>query len=174
MLTIYAKSISIRPSVLGYISRFVALVNSGKSDEGYQACDIAFEHFPSHVTIFLLIKVCVLCSRTGSFGSLIGLGCCPVHGREAARGDVTRRRPYRCRVLQLYTLRRTGMFMRCYHVVSSPLIFQQAYMYLLVGKSQMESRYYNGAIQSLEDARTKLGDRAIQPHWVVLLVYSLL
>ena len=47
-------------------------------------------------------------------------------------------------------------------------------MYFLVGKSQMESRDYKGAIQSFEDARVKVENRAIRPPWIVPLVYYLL
>lgn len=46
-------------------------------------------------------------------------------------------------------------------------------MYLLLGNSQMESRDYKGAIQSLEQAQAKLGDRADVPPLVVSLVRSI-
>ena len=58
------KSIKIRPSVIGYIARSVALVGNGEKHKAYRACDIAFERFHStHVTFLLLIKVCVPCTR---------------------------------------------------------------------------------------------------------------
>lgn len=54
------KSIEIQPSVIGYISKCVALVGKGEKDKGYRVCDIAFQHFHSnHVTFLLLIKVCL-------------------------------------------------------------------------------------------------------------------
>ena len=55
------KAIEIRPSVIGYIAKSVALVGKGDKDKGYQTCDIAFALFhSSHVCFLLLVKVCIL------------------------------------------------------------------------------------------------------------------
>ncbi|KAH0838860.1 WD40-repeat-containing domain protein [Lanmaoa asiatica] len=58
------KSINIRPTVIGYIAKSIALVGNGERHEAYRACDIAFEHFHStHVSFLLLIKVCPIHSN---------------------------------------------------------------------------------------------------------------
>lgn len=49
--------------MIGYIANSIALASQGKTAEACRTCDIAFEHFHStHVTIILLIKVCVSCN----------------------------------------------------------------------------------------------------------------
>ncbi|KAF8548528.1 hypothetical protein OG21DRAFT_750496 [Imleria badia] len=56
------ESITIQPSVMGYIAKSVSLVCKGKRLEAYRACDIAFEHCHStHVSFLLLIKAVVVC-----------------------------------------------------------------------------------------------------------------
>lgn len=85
LIFLYIKSIKTQTSVIGYIAMFVALFGKGKKQEGYRACDIASEHFHStHVTILLLIKVCILWDGNMSISSsLIFLGDCSVYGRAA-------------------------------------------------------------------------------------------
>ena len=58
------KSVSIQPSVIGYIAKSVALVGMGKKHRAYRACDITSVRFHStHVTFLHLIKVCIPCTR---------------------------------------------------------------------------------------------------------------
>ena len=60
---IYIKSIKVRPSVIGYIAKSVALVGNGEKHKAYRMCDIALQHSNSiHVTFLLLIKACIPCS----------------------------------------------------------------------------------------------------------------
>ena len=61
MLTlVYTKALEIEPSLIAYIAKSLAHVGNGERDNGYRACDIAFERFhSSHVTFLLLIKVCI-------------------------------------------------------------------------------------------------------------------
>ena len=57
---VYQKALEIEPSLIAYIAKSLAHVGNGERDEGYRACDIAFERFhSSHVTFLLLIKVCI-------------------------------------------------------------------------------------------------------------------
>ena len=59
LIPIFAKSIEIKPSVIGYIAKSVALVGKGEKHKAYRACDIAFEHFHSeYISFLLLTKVC--------------------------------------------------------------------------------------------------------------------
>ncbi|KAF8555025.1 TPR-like protein [Imleria badia] len=54
-------AIKVQPSVIGYISKSIALVGKGERDKGYRACDIAFERFhSSHVTFLLLVKAIIV------------------------------------------------------------------------------------------------------------------
>lgn len=84
-LTSLYKSVKIQPSIVGYIAKCVSLVGKGNIHEGYRACDIAFEYFHStHVTILLVIKVCISCARTEfPITSLFGLGCGHILGWRA-------------------------------------------------------------------------------------------
>ncbi|KAG6375175.1 hypothetical protein JVT61DRAFT_3383 [Boletus reticuloceps] len=55
------ESIKIQPSVIGYIAKGVAHVGKGEKQEGYRACDIAFERYHSnHVSFLLLIKAVIV------------------------------------------------------------------------------------------------------------------
>lgn len=55
-----SKSINICPSVVGYISRSVALIGGGKKEEGCRVFDLAFTHcHPHDLDFLLLVKVCV-------------------------------------------------------------------------------------------------------------------
>ena len=81
---IYIKSIKIRPSVIGYVAKSVALVGNGERHKGYRTCDIAFERFHStHVTFLLLIKVCIPCEQPSPLGCSYSLGYPRVYGRRA-------------------------------------------------------------------------------------------
>ena len=63
---IYMKSIEIKPSVIGYIAKSVALVGKGEKHKAYQTCDIASMRFHStQVPFLLLIKVCIPCTSLG-------------------------------------------------------------------------------------------------------------
>ena len=100
VLTMYAKSVKIQPSVIGLIARSVALVGNGKKLEAYRACDIAFEHSHStYVSFILLIKVCPIHSNL-IHRHLCWTGYHSVYGRGARRCDITRRQPYRYCALQ--------------------------------------------------------------------------
>ena len=58
LVLIYFKSIGIRPSVIGYIAKSVALIGGGKKEEGCRVYDLAFRHcHPLDVDLLLLIKV---------------------------------------------------------------------------------------------------------------------
>ena len=48
-------------SVIGYIAKCVTLVGKGDMYAGRRACDIALELYPSYVSLFVLIKVSILC-----------------------------------------------------------------------------------------------------------------
>jgi hypothetical protein len=55
------KSIKIRPSVIGYIAKSVALIGGGRKAEGCLVYDFAFRHCHQNgVDLLLLIKVCLL------------------------------------------------------------------------------------------------------------------
>ena len=57
----YSKSIKIRPSVIGYIAKSVALIGGGDKAEGCLVYDFAFGHCHHNgVDLLLLIKVCFL------------------------------------------------------------------------------------------------------------------
>ena len=59
LILIHTKSIKIKPSVIGYIAKSMALAGKGEKHKAYRACDIAFERFHlTHVTFLLLVKVC--------------------------------------------------------------------------------------------------------------------
>ncbi|KAF8548670.1 hypothetical protein OG21DRAFT_1489192 [Imleria badia] len=61
LISPYHKSISIRPSVIGYIAKSVALIGSGKKEDGCRVFDLAFRHCPPKgVDLLLLIKAVVL------------------------------------------------------------------------------------------------------------------
>ena len=83
----------IQPSIISYIAKGIALVGKGERYKGYQACDIAFEHFhASRVSFLLLIKACI--QRTSAWlpsNSDICLGYSRVYGRRARRRDISRR-----------------------------------------------------------------------------------
>ena len=56
------QSIEIQPSVIGYIAKSVALVESGQKEDGCRVLDLAFRYCNSvHVDHLLLIKVCIRC-----------------------------------------------------------------------------------------------------------------
>ena len=62
---IYTKAIKIRPSVIAYIAKSLAHVGKGERHKAYRTCDIAFEHFhSSHTSFLLLIKVRVFSTRS--------------------------------------------------------------------------------------------------------------
>ena len=171
MLTLlYTKALKIKPSLIAYIAKSLAHVGNGERDKGYRACDIAFERFhSSHVTFLLLIKVCVFV-----LGFLIlltsprPLSCL---WRESAS-----MRSHAWTTLSL--LSGTTQFVmssRCVHNVSLRVEyyrrrFEQAYMYLLLGNSCMESSDYEGAIKSFELARAQLRPFPSQSLFVVALV----
>ena len=118
---IYIKSIKIKPSVIGYIAKSVALVGNGKKYKAYRACDIAFKRCHStHVTFLLLIKVCPMHSSLVAFRSSHCLGYRRVYGRRAWRRDTPRRRPHRCGYdpLQLNMLCGSGTYITRYHTVN--------------------------------------------------------
>ncbi|KAF8553290.1 hypothetical protein OG21DRAFT_1267989 [Imleria badia] len=55
------NSIRIRPSIIGYIAKTVALISGGKKAEGCRVFDLAFRHcHPNEVDFLLLIKAVVL------------------------------------------------------------------------------------------------------------------
>lgn len=86
MLTVvYAKSIKLQPSVIGYIAKSVALIGNGKRHKAYRACDIAFERFhANHVSFLLLIKARVSYSEAWfPLRYLFGLGYRRIYGRRA-------------------------------------------------------------------------------------------
>ena len=94
LMTIHTKSIKIQPSITAYIAKGIALVGKGERHIGYQACDIAFEHFhSSHFSFLLLIKVCIPCIQ--ALRSLYVLGYPRVHGWRARRCDIPRRHAHR-------------------------------------------------------------------------------
>ncbi|KAF8439723.1 hypothetical protein L210DRAFT_3504191 [Boletus edulis BED1] len=58
---IFTKAIKIRPSVVGYIAKSIALVGKGERNKGYRTCDIAFARsHSSHLFFFLLIKAIIM------------------------------------------------------------------------------------------------------------------
>ena len=62
---IYSKAIKIQPSVIAYIAKSLAHVGNGEKHKAYRTCDIAFEHFhSSHTSFLLLIKVRVFPTRS--------------------------------------------------------------------------------------------------------------
>ena len=85
LIVIFTKSIEIQPSVMACIAKSVAHVRKGERDEGYRACDIAFEHSHStHVSFLLLIKACILYIMSwSSISSSCFSGCRRVYGRGA-------------------------------------------------------------------------------------------
>ena len=93
LISIYTKSIKIRPSVIGYVATSIALIGNGERDEAYRACDNAFERFrSSHSTFLLLIKVCIF--RTSLLLNCSSpLGYRRLYGRRAPRSNVASRRP---------------------------------------------------------------------------------
>jgi hypothetical protein len=55
---INSKSINIRPCVIGYISKSVALIGGGKKEEGCRVFDLVFTHcHPHDLDVLLLVKV---------------------------------------------------------------------------------------------------------------------
>jgi hypothetical protein len=51
------KSINIRPCVIGYISKSVALIGGGKKEEGCRVFDLVFTHcHPHDLDVLLLVK----------------------------------------------------------------------------------------------------------------------
>ncbi|KAF8551245.1 hypothetical protein OG21DRAFT_1487133 [Imleria badia] len=55
------ESIKIRPSIIGYIAKSVALVGKGEKHKAYRACDLAFEHAHSnHINFLLLVKAIIV------------------------------------------------------------------------------------------------------------------
>ena len=80
---VYTKALKIEPSLIAYIAKSLAHVGNGERDEGYRACDIAFECFhSSHVTFLLLLKVCM--SILGFLILLTSLGTLLCLWRESA------------------------------------------------------------------------------------------
>ena len=83
LLLIYIKSIKIKPSVIGYVAKSVALVGKGEKYKAYRMCDIAFERFhTTYVTFLLLIKVCIPCNLVALRFSY-SLGYHRIYGRRA-------------------------------------------------------------------------------------------
>ena len=54
------KSIRIRPSVIGYIAKSVALIGGERKEQGYRVFDLAFKYCdPQTVNLLLVLKVCI-------------------------------------------------------------------------------------------------------------------
>ncbi|KAH0838774.1 hypothetical protein J3R83DRAFT_7149 [Lanmaoa asiatica] len=112
-----SKSIKVRPSVIGYIAKSVALIGGGKKQEGCRVCDLAFRHCHQNDVDLLLLTKAVVMFMAGEHDDAVS---------------------------------RVGDLIATVHLNSTCHV---AYMYLLLGNSQMESGDYEGAIQSFLRAR---------------------
>jgi hypothetical protein len=170
MLTlIYTKAIEIQPSVIGYIAKSIAHVGKGERHKGYQACDIAFEHFhSSHGTFILLIKVCIFQTwhpLAADIPQAIIVFMAGEHRDAISRVDdliATVHLNSICYVVQARAQRATIRRI-------SPLNFLQAYMYLLLGNSQMETsdfrlRYSRSSMHEPKCDTTRV-EHSLWFHW---------
>jgi hypothetical protein len=122
---IYIKSIEIEPSVIGYITKSVALVVKWKKLKAYRRCDIAFVRFHSTYPAFLLlIKVCIPCNLA-ALGFSDSLGYHRVYGQRAWRRDIPRRRFHRfgaIGVIGINMPRGSGTCIMRYHTTMSDVL----------------------------------------------------
>ncbi|KAF8546871.1 hypothetical protein OG21DRAFT_1027557 [Imleria badia] len=146
------KVIEIQPSVFAFIAKSIAHVGKGERNKGYQACDIAFEHFhSSHITFLLLVKVCILRLR------------CPLPVDILQAIIVFIAGEHRDAISRVDDLIATVHLNSICYVV-------QAYMYLLLGNSQMDKGDFTAAIQSFEHGRAQMRHHTSRTLFVISLV----